>query len=101
MTEKIYPVRVVDGTELVITMRRRSADFLSRDLGDAEVRENAENIRRLIRSILEENNAYSQVDIRETARMLCPECRYEWEIDPEDGLPVCCYTAQSSWKATE
>ena len=98
MSDRIQPVRTVDETTLVITMRQRTSGFLSRDIEAGEIRQNAESIRRAIRSILSEFEAYSEVDIHETVRMLCPECGYEWEIDPSDGLPACCDAAQTSWQ---
>jgi hypothetical protein len=96
----IQPVRTVEETTLVITMRQRTS-FFGWDINPAKIRQNAEAIRREIRSILSEHEAYSEVDILETVRMLCPECGYEWEIDPSDGLPACCDVAQNSWRTPE
>ena len=52
MSDRIQPVRTVDETTLVITMRQRTSGFLSRDIEAGEIRQNAESIRRAIRSIL-------------------------------------------------
>ena len=98
--QKVVPVRRVDDVSVVVEMRRHANGYFGRGLTEAEMEQGANRIARLIRSIVHEHDGYGP-QVRVTGLLVCPECGYEWEIDPDDGLPACCTVAQASWRDTE
>lgn len=97
---RVLPIRRIEEVTLTIEMRSFTSGFFSADIDGAERVANARAIERLIAPILREHEAFGPV-LREVSTMRCPLCGYEWEVDPEDGLPSCCTAAQDSWREVD
>ena len=91
---RIEPIRRVDETRVVVELRSTM-----RYMDPAEIRANAEALQRVIRPLAIDGDAW-EPKIEEQTTLICPACKWEWEIDPDDGLPACCEEAQSSWRAS-